>query len=296
MTIRLLSLLLLPTLVSAQETITLNPTQDSDAYQFVGFPTGTTFSLGVNPSGGGGHTQKSLVQFDVSESSLGFGADKVASATLRFYVLPPTAEFESFTAGDLDVLFQTQNWSVSTLRFSTIAPGEKITTFNVPETEVFVEADVTSAVREWLEGRDNFGFVVQNPDEFSGASTSLGATEAGENLQPALIIERGSATVDADGDGYRDSDEIANRSDPNDASDIPVQPVFTADSMLTFRAWAGRRYRVFYAETLGVTPQPISAPINGDGAMTAFDIENDLAAGASLSPDGGFFFVGDVTE
>src|SRR5690606_12004819 len=70
----------------------LTPVRDSDVYSFTDAPTSSVHTLGVTASGEGSpHSQRSLVQFDLTGADVAAG--RVESAMLRLYVLAPDPNF-----------------------------------------------------------------------------------------------------------------------------------------------------------------------------------------------------------
>jgi hypothetical protein len=274
-------------------TVMLEPIQDTDVYQFTGTPTSTAFSLSVTPPLG--HGLKSAIQFDVTEATVGFGAEAVHRATLRLYVLEPLGSFESFGPGDINVAFQPQAWSETSARWPTLTPGEAIgtlalTAHSVAGQPVWVELDLTAAVKAWLDGsRANHGIVLQSPADGSGASTAFASREAPLDPQatpPQLRIER--QMPDADGDGYADADEIAWGSDPQSAASIPVGLTWETEA-IAFNTWPGRQYQVRVSSDLKQW-QNLGDPVIGDGGTSSVP----LPTGPEV-PDQWFCRVKDIT-
>lgn len=209
-TIGILSILCAPSL--AAESVILTPTKDSDVYSFLNVPTGSTFDLGVSntPEGQTGlHSQKSLIQFDLSASVIPAG--EIGGATLRLFVLEPdSTEGGGFRPGNLAVFRQGAAWGPVTSThpsWNTIqAAGEAVAIVPVAETGVWIDIDVTPTVLSWASGAEpNHGFVLQcETDPAPAAATTnllfasmeLGnaALEAGlpEDRQyfPKLVITR----------------------------------------------------------------------------------------------------------
>ena len=176
----LLSALLSPAILSA-ETAVFTPVKDSDVYSFLSRPTSSTFDLGVNnsPEGQGSHSQKSLVQFDIS--TLAIPGTEISSARLCLFVLTPgSTEGGGFRAGDLAVYKQAGAWGPITATYpnwNTIQPsGEAVTIHHVAASGEWIELDVTSAVHSWTSGAEaNHGFILQcvNDPAPAGETTNL---------------------------------------------------------------------------------------------------------------------------
>lgn len=189
------------------EQVTLTPTQDRDVYQGTGLPTGTDYSLGVSSSGafGGGHSQKSIIQFNVTGTTTGMTAEDVGSAKLRLYVLPPEVyPSGSDIGGNILISYQTGAWTESGLRWATFSPGAIINTLTlvadrpyndgqgttIYAINTWVEVDVTSAVKAWLSGTQvNYGFLLA-PDETNSPYLSSAFADSVGGWKPQLIITR----------------------------------------------------------------------------------------------------------
>ena len=175
------TILCLATLNTCVSAITLVAAQDTDVYQYTGSRTGTYFSLNTTPSDA--HALKSMIQFEINETTVGFSADKVGSAILRLYVLAPFGERESFTAGDINVYTQTQAWDELTADWNSFVEGELIGSFNVAahstvNASAYVEVDITDTVKSWLSGAtSNNGLILRTPTTSTGASTAFASRE-----------------------------------------------------------------------------------------------------------------------
>jgi hypothetical protein len=185
--------------------VILTPVQDRDVYQGTGLPTSTPYSLGVSSSVafGGGHSQKSLVQFDVTETSTGMTAEEVGSAKLRLYVLSPEVYPSGETiGGDLQVYLQQTAWTSTNLFWNSFSPGAFVNTLTltadhdlgdgwgtwVYPIDIWVEVDVTSAVKSWLAGTDpNYGFIL-SPDETGSPTLSSVFAASNTGFKPELVI------------------------------------------------------------------------------------------------------------
>lgn len=278
---------------SAVATTTLEPLQDTDVYQFTGTPTSTAFSLNVTPPAG--HGLKSALQFEVTPAAVGFGAQELQSATLRLYVLEPLGDRESFTAGTIDIYYVQQAWTETGARWGTLTNGALAASFSVTAhshsgSAVFVEVDITAAVRAWLEGSQvNHGLILQSRTDGSGASTAFAARDdpsvAWDNpidpaaVPPQLIVER---TQDQDADGYSDADELAWGSDPQNAQSIPVRVTLHNGEVL-FNTWPERQYQVQTSSDLARWDD-LGAPMAGNGE----EARRELPTGTSSA---GAYFV-----
>lgn len=208
-----LFLLLLPAGEMTGTEVVLTPTQDRDVYQGTGTPTSTDYSLGVSSSSalGGGHSQKSVIQFDVSKASTGLNSDEVGSAKLQLYVLPPeTYPLGQNIGGDILLSYQTKPWTENTLRWATFSAGPAINTLRltgdrslndgkgttVYATNVWVEVDVTQAVKSWLGATQlNYGFLLE-PDEVNTPYLSSAFADSITGWKPRLVITKAEAPFD----------------------------------------------------------------------------------------------------
>jgi hypothetical protein len=178
--------------------VVLTATQDTDIYQFTTYPTSTTYSLGVNASNHGGHSQKSLVKFEISASALGMVATQIQSAKLRLYVLPDSSTGSGFggtlVPGNVSVFPQGNPWTVATARWSSFAPGAFISTLSITQastenTPVWVEADVTETVKSWVaEITANHGFILQSSSETTTPLLSVLFASMETGFPPQLVI------------------------------------------------------------------------------------------------------------
>ena len=189
----LLSISILP-LISA-ETLTLTPSQDTDIYQFTTYPTSTTYSLGVNVSKNTGHSQQSLIQFALPTTLL---PANLTTATLRLYVLENSATGSGFSGtlkpGLLSVYTQEKSWSPDTARWSSLAStaylGDiTIATPSTATTPIWVEHDVTAAVKSWLTGTANHGLLLQGTSETATAQLSVLFASMETGFPPQLVIQ-----------------------------------------------------------------------------------------------------------
>ncbi|MBB5352704.1 hypothetical protein HNR46_002952 [Haloferula luteola] len=195
-----LAILALATSFQAQ---TLTPLQDSDVYAYLDRPTSSIATLGVNASGTGApHSQRSLIQFDLS--SLPLGPEQLGSAKLRLFVIKPDPTYGNLGTGDVEIFRQGGTWAVATLRWSQLQPAESHGLFAITDdsADQWIEIDVTTLVREWLDGTyPNYGFLLQaaveDPAslnvtfasmEVPGYRPQLVLTEA--EVQPTLFIDR----------------------------------------------------------------------------------------------------------
>lgn len=189
--------------------VVLHPTQDRDVYQGTGLPTGTAETLGVSSSGafGGGHSQKSLIQFEVTEATAGVGAAELGSATLRLYVMQPEVYPRGYDiGGTVKVFFQESFWLENDLYWASFDEGALVNSFVLEADRdlgdgagtwvypigVWVEVDVTEAVRGWLDGSvPNHGLVLA-PDETGSPYLSSVFADSMTGFKPELVI-RGKA-------------------------------------------------------------------------------------------------------
>lgn len=186
---------------AATETIT--PVQDVDVYEYTGLPTSTDETLGVSASDfiGGGHSQKSLIQFDLDDLVGNPTSGDIVSAKLRLWVQAPIAyPFGYDIGGDIFVSFQDSAWTESTATWAAFDPGSPINVLTLTADHdlgdgfstwtytynVWVEVDVTDAVKDWLDNpTSNHGMVLES-DESSSLSVVFGATESAN--PPELVI------------------------------------------------------------------------------------------------------------
>ncbi|MCW1887548.1 DNRLRE domain-containing protein [Luteolibacter flavescens] len=201
------SFILAGQMASRGESVTLTPVKDRDVYQGTGNPTGSDFSLGVSASLalGGGHSQKSVIQFDVGSASIGMAEAEIGSATLRLYVMSPEVyPYEQNIGGDVLISYQMQTWTEASLRWSTFSRGDSIGTLKligdrpyndgrgttIYEINTWVEVDVTAAVKEWTSGRKtNHGFLLE-PDEVNTPYLSAAFADSITGWKPELVITR----------------------------------------------------------------------------------------------------------
>ncbi len=182
------------------ESVTLTPEEDTDVYQFTSYPTSSTHSLGVNVSNNSGHSQRSLVRFAVTTASTRATAETLASATLRLYVLPDATTGSGFggtvESGDIAIFTQGGTWSAATARWSTVTPADHIGDLAISKAstgsrQVWVEVDATTAVRSWLSGASNNGFVIQGLDENAADQVNVNFASMETGFPPELVITTG---------------------------------------------------------------------------------------------------------
>ncbi|MGC4013846.1 MAG: DNRLRE domain-containing protein [Luteolibacter sp.] len=194
-----LFLLLLATSIS-NAGVTLTATQDTDVYQFTTYPTSTTYSLGVNASGGEGHSQKTLLKFNPTTTTLGMTATEIGTAKLRLYILedgsPSSGYGGTMVAGPVTVHPQGTTWTEANARWSTISPGTSLGTINLtqPSTAtnpVWVELDVTAQVKAWVAGTaTNNGFVIQAASETALPLMNVAFASRETGYPPQLVVEK----------------------------------------------------------------------------------------------------------
>ena len=187
--------LLMPFCAEA-ETVRLIPARDTDIYSFTGNPTSTSFSLGVSTTPtrySTLHSQKSLIEFDLR--SVGIPAGEIGRAVLRLYVLPTDPTYGDLAPGDVHVHVQGKAWD-STANWSTFDPREEVGVIPAEEIamDVWVELDITEAVKNWISGATpNYGLVLKpltdraDPD----MNVSFASVETDEDgIAPELLITR----------------------------------------------------------------------------------------------------------
>jgi hypothetical protein len=177
--------------------VTLTPEEDTDVYQFTSYPTSSTYSLGVNVSGGAGHSQRTLLRFPVTRATTDATADSLKSATLRLYILPDATTGSGYggtlAPGALAVFTQGTPWSATTARWSVLNPADPVAT--VPITKgstdakpVWVEVDATAAVRAWLAGAANNGFILQGESESAAQQLDVLFASMETGFPPELVV------------------------------------------------------------------------------------------------------------
>lgn len=181
------------------ELITLTPIQDSDVYSYPGdgTPTSTTFSLGVSstpPSSTTLHSQKSLIQFDLS--SLPFSASEIGSAELRLFVFPPDPTYGLLYPGDVYIRRQAVAWSVtaSTPKWPTFQSAQDLGSFPVSESSAntWVKFDLTPTAIGWASGSfpNNGIFLAPFTDRMDPSLNVTFASMEVPGYQPQLVISR----------------------------------------------------------------------------------------------------------
>jgi hypothetical protein len=196
---RLRSLILSLALAStgSAETVTFTPSQDSDVYTFFDAPSFTPESLNVGADPSLAHAHRSLVQFDIS--SLAIPAAEIGSAKLRlFSLIPNSSNGGGYRAGNVSVHRQGAAWSLNPpLRWNDIQPQELAGTLvmTAATQEVWVEADITELVKQWVSGaKPNYGVVLK--PEAESAEPWLNVEFASMELnsfKPQLVIARAVA-------------------------------------------------------------------------------------------------------
>ena len=174
---------------AAAESVTLSPSQDGDIYSYLDQPTTTIHTLNVSASGEGApHSNRSLIQFDFS--TLGIPADQIGSAVLKLYTYPPDIGATGF--GNVSIRRQASAWSATTLRWNQIQPQEQVSLLPVNAMNVWVEADVTSMVKQWKAGTvANHGFVLMPESETSPLNVTFLAMDLpNPAYTPRLVITR----------------------------------------------------------------------------------------------------------
>jgi hypothetical protein len=192
---------------SGAESVTLTPVKDRDVYQGTGNPTGSDFSLGVSSSAalGGGHSQKSVIQFNVTAAALGMAEAEIGDAKLRLYVMAPEAyPYGNNIGGNILISYQMQTWTETSLRWATFSRGDSINTLTLTgdrpyndgrgttiyAINTWVEVDVTPAVKEWVSGRKvNHGFLLE-PDEVNTPLLSSAFADSITGWKPQLVVTR----------------------------------------------------------------------------------------------------------
>jgi len=197
---------------AARADVTLYPTQDRDVYQGTGMPTSTPESLGVSSSAafGGGHSQKSLIQFNVTTATAGMTADEVGTATLRLYTLRPEVYPRGYDiGGTVQVFLQSTAWVETSLFWASFVPSAQVASFTMTADRnlgdgsstwtypigTWYEVDVTSAVKLWLGGSvPNHGLIL-SPDESGSPFLSATFADSITGFKPQLVIKRKAAEL-----------------------------------------------------------------------------------------------------
>jgi hypothetical protein len=184
----------LPLLRAETLTLTLTPEQDTDIYQYTTYPTSTSYSLGVNVSKNSGHSQKSLIKFPLTALL----PQTLTTAKLRLYILENSATGSGFGGtlqpGLLSVYTQGKSWSAETARWSAISAETYLGDISVTQpstatTPVWVELDATAAVRSWLTGTANHGFLLQGASETATLQPSVLFASMETGFKPQLVIQ-----------------------------------------------------------------------------------------------------------
>lgn len=174
---------------AAAESVTLSPSQDGDVYSYLDQPTSTVHTLNVSASGEGApHSNRSLIQFDLS--TLGIPSAEIGSAVLRLYTYPPDIGGTGF--GDVSIRRQASAWTATTLRWNQIQPQEEVVLMPVTVMNAWVEADVTTLVKQWAAGTfSNHGFVLMPESETSGLNiTFISMDLPNPSYTPRLVVTR----------------------------------------------------------------------------------------------------------
>lgn len=175
-------------IATANAAVTLTPTQDSDVYEMFGNPTGSNWDLGVSSSPSGPHSQKSLIQFNLT----GINGNDIQSATLRLYVNSPVEGNGVFVAGDVSIYSQAAAWNAVTLNWSGFSQGALLGTLNVSNNLTWVEFDATAIAKAWANGTTaNNGFLLQTANGSVSQSAAFASMETG--FAPQLVITTGAA-------------------------------------------------------------------------------------------------------
>jgi hypothetical protein len=180
--------------VGLAETVPFTPSQDSDVYAFFDAPSFTPDSLNVGADPTEAHAHRSLVQFNLA--SLAIPAAEIGSAKLRlFSMIPNSSNGGGYRPGNVSVHRQAAAWSLNpTLRWNHIQPQELAGTLvmTAATEEVWVEADITELVKQWVSGaKPNYGVVLKPENE--SAEPLLNVEFASMELnsfKPQLVVTR----------------------------------------------------------------------------------------------------------
>jgi hypothetical protein len=192
-------LLLAAAATAAAETVTFTPSQDSDVYAFFDAPSFTPESLNVGAHPTQAHSHHSLVQFNLA--SLAIPAAEIGTATLRlFSMVPNSSNGGGLRPGNVSVHRQGAAWSLSpTLRWNHIQAQELAGTIpmTAASTDVWVEVDVTTLVKQWAGGAvPNYGFVLKPESETLEPLLNVEfASMELTSFKPQLVITRAELPV-----------------------------------------------------------------------------------------------------
>ncbi|MCW1917020.1 DNRLRE domain-containing protein [Luteolibacter sp. GHJ8] len=192
-------LLFASAVLAVAETVTFTPSLDSDVYAYFDAPSFTPDSLNVGAHPTQAHSHHSLVQFNIS--TLAIPAAEIGTAKLRlFSLIPNSSNGGGLRGGNVSVHRQGQAWSLSpTLRWNHIKPQELAGTITMTaaSTEVWVEVDVTTLVKQWAAGTvPNYGFVLKPESETLEPLLNVEfASMELTSFKPQLVITRSTAPV-----------------------------------------------------------------------------------------------------
>lgn len=252
--------------VTAHADVSLLPSKDSDVYAFFDGPSYSIYDLNIGASGAGApHSHHALIQFDVSGVSI--PVSRVKRAVLRLYSLEPSSSNGGgLRAGVLGVYRQVSGWQVGGLKWSHLQAGELVAEKRIEVTNQWVEIEVTSLVRAWLDGSaENHGFLLKPQSETVEpwmnamfASMELAAAgyaprlfiEEGEELPPVLsVVMDGEDEVVVSWSGESTSGWILQKSDGDFAEWQTVSGVTLGSGRGEYRgvrATSGREFFRLY--------------------------------------------------
>ncbi len=183
---------------STAQAVTLAPSQDSFGYQFLSSvnlsspPFGAWLPAGATTTG---HDVKSAIQFDLS--SVGLSSAQVQSATLQLWVIDSTVTGfgASPSAGSpvlVDLFALNAGWTESTLTWANFpGSGGQYSSASISGINQLVSFDVTSLVKDWLDGavaNNGLGLAANAPVGTSPNWVIPVFSSVSGTLAPALVI------------------------------------------------------------------------------------------------------------
>ena len=151
----LYGLALLPVAAFAQ---TVPLTQDS--YVATNPPTATNFGTAVTINAGGPNAGQALVQFDLSTLPTGTTAANIGKATLTLFVNKVAA------SGTINISVANGPWTeIGVNGTNAPVPGAAVASgVSVSTSSEYLYVDATAAVKSWLSGTTNNGFIITPND------------------------------------------------------------------------------------------------------------------------------------
>ena len=167
--------------IAIADQATLNPTDDTDVWEFIPDTNRGTeqgFQVGC---GGAGYLRNSLIKFDLSSYS---GAT-VNSAVLRLWVY---ASFGDFPTDNIFIARNNADWDELIVTWNNKPGSAENTSITAPSTLFdWWEIDVTDWVQDIVDGTDpNYGFqIYQGDTDYAGFSMR---TKEG-TIHPELLLD-----------------------------------------------------------------------------------------------------------